>query len=163
VPEPERPAGLLEVGRIGRAHGVHGELYVDLTTDRDDRLAPGARLWARGGWLTVAASRAQPQPGRFLATFDGVADRTAAERLTNATVHAEPVDDPDALWVHELIGSSVVELDGTARGRCVAVVDNPAADLLELESGALVPVVFIVSAAAGVVTIDPPVGLFDTD
>jgi 16S rRNA processing protein RimM len=41
------------------------------------------------------------------------------------------------------------------------VLDNPAADLLELDSGALVPVTFVVSAAEGVVTIDPPEGLFD--
>ena len=88
-------------------------------------------------------------------------DRTAAERLTGAPVLAEPLDDPDALWVHDLIGSLVVETDGTERGRCVAVVANPADDLLELEDGALVPVTFVVSCADGVTTIDPPAGLFD--
>ena len=57
----------------------------------------------------------------------------------------------------------MVEADGTRRGRCVAVVDNPASDLLELESGALVPVTFVISVADGVVTIEPPDGLFDLD
>jgi 16S rRNA processing protein RimM len=74
---------------------------------------------------------------------------------------AEPIEDPNALWVHQLIGAEVIEATGTARGRCVAVIDNPAADLLELESGALVPAAFVVSVAEGVVTIDPPEGLFE--
>ena len=71
------------------------------------------------------------------------------------------IEDDDALWVHELIGARVVEAAGTDRGVCVAVIDNPAHDLLELASGALVPVPFVVSFADGVITIDPPDGLFD--
>ena len=93
--------------------------------------------------------------------FAEVADRTAAERLANLPLYAEPIDDPDALWVHELIGARVVEVDGTERGRCVSVVANPAADLLELDSGALVPSVFVVSNVDGVITVDVPDGLFD--
>ena len=67
------------------------------------------------------------------------------------------------MWVHELIGAEVVEVDGTARGRCVAVIDNPAADLLELASGALVPVVFVIEHGDGRILIDPPPGLFELD
>jgi 16S rRNA processing protein RimM len=81
--------------------------------------------------------------------------------MTGAELLAEPVDDPDALWVHDLIGCRVVEVDGTERGRCVAVVANPASDLLELDSTALVPVTFVVSCVDGVITIDPPAGLFE--
>ena len=55
----------------------------------------------------------------------------------------------------------VVEVDGTPRGVCVAVVENPAADLLELDSGALVPVVFVVEHDADRIVIDPPAGLFE--
>lgn len=154
------PAGRLIVGRIGRPHGVRGEVYVDLLTDREDRLAVGARLWARDQELVVAAAR--PSNHRWLVTFEGF-DRTVAERFTLADLSAEPVDDPDALWVHDLIGSRVVEADGTERGSCVSVVANPAADLLELDSGHLVPVTFVVSCTGGVTTIDPPPGLFDTE
>ena len=81
--------------------------------------------------------------------------------MARRVLFAEPIDDPDVLWVHQLIGTDVVETDGTGRGRCVAVVDNPASDLLELDSGALVPMTFVTSVDAGVVTIDPPEGLFD--
>lgn len=155
----DRPAGLLDVGRISRAHGVRGEVYVDLVTDLTDRLAPGSRLWCRECWLTVA--RARRLGDRWLVAFEDIADRTAAERLRGAALAAEPVDDADAWWVHDLIGSRVVEVDGTPRGRCVAVVSNPAADLLELDSGALVPSNFIVSSADGVIVVDVPEGLFD--
>jgi 16S rRNA processing protein RimM len=159
MPTAERPAGLLEVGVIRRAHGVRGDAYVDLLTDREDRLAVGSRLWAKGEWRTVAASRRLPQ--RWLVRFEGFADRTAIEALTNEPLYAEPVEDDDALWVHDLIGSTVVEVDGTERGACVGVIDNPAHDLLELESGALVPVIFVTQFENGVITIDPPAGLFD--
>ena len=153
---------LREVGRIGRAHGVQGELYVTLITDRVERVAPGARLLAGSQWLTVAEARLQPQ--RWLVRFVGVDDRTAAEKLTNSVLQAEPIDvddDDDALWVHQLIGSRVVDQHGVDRGTCVAVIDNPAHDILELDSGALVPVIFVVSCVDGVATIDPPEGLFD--
>lgn len=97
----------------------------------------------------------------WIVEFDGVTDRTAAEALTGRDMFAEPIDDPDAVWVRDLIGSIVVERDGTERGRCVAVIANPAHDLLELDSGALVPAVFVVESVGGVTTIDPPDGLFD--
>ena len=74
---------------------------------------------------------------------------------------AEAVDDDTELWVHELIGTTVVDVAGIERGRCVAVIANPAADLLELEGGALVPVVFVVERTAERVVVDPPAGLFE--
>ncbi len=153
---------LREVGRIGRAHGVHGELYVSLITDRVERLAPGARLRAGSQWLTVEESRQQQQ--RWLVRFDGVADRTAAEKLTSSILFAEPLDadgDDDALWVHDLIGARVVDQQGVERGTCVAVIDNPAHDILELDNGILIPVIFVVSCAGGTAIVDPPEGLFD--
>ncbi len=161
VPPGNVPPGLLEVGRIGRAHGVRGEVYVVLSTDRADRLAPGSVLQTAGKPLTVVS--AKPANDRWLVWFEGVTDRNAAERLTGTALMAVPVDDPDALWVHDLIGASVVETDGTSRGTCTAVISNPAHDILELESGALVPVIFVVSNIGGVITIDPPDGLFDLD
>jgi len=154
-----RPDGLLEIGHIRKAHGLRGEVSVELGTDRLERVRPGARWFVRNDWLTVRSAR--PNQARWLVTLDGVVDRTAAERLANVPILAEPIDDPDALWVHELIGADVVEADGTRRGRCVAVVANPADHLLELDGGALVPVVFVTAVEGGVITIDPPAGLFE--
>ena len=156
-----RPAGLLEIGQIRRAHGVRGDVLVELASDRSERVAPGARWFAADGWLTVVSARRHQD--RWLVTLAELGDRSAAQQFTNTAVFAEPIDDPEELWVHELIGSEVVELSGRSRGTCVAVIANPAADLLELDSGALVPVVFVTERRDGTIVIDPPVGLFDDD
>lgn len=150
---------LLEVGRIGRAHGLRGELLVSLTTNVEDRLVPGAAFRAGDRVLVVEAAR--PHQGKWIVQFEGVPDRTSAEALSHQPILGERVEDPDALWIHELIGSAVVGVDGVAHGRVVAVIDNPASDLLELESGALVPLTFVVGSTGGVITVDPPRGLLD--
>jgi 16S rRNA processing protein RimM len=155
----ERPPGLLEVGRIGRAHGIKGDVFVDLITDRTERVAVGSRLFGAGRWLTITAC--SPSGPRWRVHLEGVDDRNAAEALAGTVLSAEPITDPDALWIHELIGAEVVEVDGTRRGRCVAVVANPAADLLELDTGALVPLTFVVTRAEGEITVDVPAGLFE--
>jgi len=150
---------LLEVGRIAKAHGLTGEVVVVLTTDRLERLEPGSVLHTDRGDLMVQSSR--PHQGRHLVVFEGIADRTAAEALAGLVLRAEPLADPDALWVHELVGLPVVETNGAERGTVVAVIANPAHDLIELDSGALVPMPFVVDVADGRVTIEPPDGLFD--
>lgn len=158
-----QPDGLLEVGHFGRAHGVRGDVFFVLTTDRAERAAIGSKLWVRDRWMTVTAS--SNASGKWRVHLEGVDDRTAAEALAGTKVYAEPLEDDDALWVHHLIGATVIEVNGIDRGRCVSVVANPAADLLELESGALVPVTFVmsvdVSGGVPLVTIDPPDGLFE--
>jgi 16S rRNA processing protein RimM len=157
------PEGLLEVGRIGRPHGIRGDVFLDLITDHAERAQVGSRLWARDRWLTI--SQSSPSNKRWRVHFDGVDDRTAAEALTGTVLYAEPIDDPDTLWVHQLIGANVIEVNGIDRGHCVAVIDNPASDLIELDSGALVPVVFVtdvdIAHDGTLVTIEPPDGLFD--
>ena len=156
---------MLEVGRLGRAHGVRGEIYVDLLTDRTERLAVGARLKAGDIWLTVQAAR--PAGGRWLVRFEEIPDRTVAEARSGMRLSAEalPESDHEGLYVHELVGASVVGIDGTAYGRCVSVLANPAHDILELDGGALVPVVFIESVDglgdSRRIVINPPEGLFD--
>lgn len=152
--------GLLEVGRITKAHGLRGEVIVWLSTDRTERVAVGSELHTDHGVLRVAASR--PHQDRWVVTFEGTSDRESAEALRGLVLSAEPLHDPDALWVHELIGCVVRTPDGVERGTVEAVLDNPAADLLVLDNGALVPVVFVVgSPADGVVTVDTPDGLFE--
>jgi 16S rRNA processing protein RimM len=151
----------LEVGRVVKAHGLRGEVVVGLVSDYPDvRLAPGSHLWADEREVVVAAAR--PHQGRWLVQFEGVLDRTAAEALAGRPLVAEALDDPEAIWVHELIGSMVVE-EGTGieRGRVVSVLANPAHELLELDSGALVPIVFVQSCEDGVTVVAVPEGLFE--
>jgi 16S rRNA processing protein RimM len=153
--------GRLEVGRITKAHGLRGEVVVHLLSDYPEvRLTPGSEL--RAGDTAVVVQAARPHQDRWLVRFEGIADRTSAERLAGLTLTGEALDDPDALWVHELVGSRVVEEgSGTDRGRVVAVVANPAHDLLELDTGVLVPIVFVRSLRDGVALVDVPEGIFE--
>ena len=155
----------LEVGRIVRAHGLRGEVVVELVTNRLERIAPGASLVTAGGRsLLVLVSRRSPATGgrqRWLVSFDGVAGREGAEALRGAVLTAPPIADPEALWVHELVGSTVRDLSGSPLGTVVAVEANPASDLLVLDRGALVPLHFVVGHRPGEVTVDPPAGLFE--
>ena len=158
--EPVVPADRLEIGHIRRPHGLRGDVHVQLTTDVTSRLDVGAHVFMGDRRLTVTACR-EAGAGKFIVHFAEIGDRTEAERHTNAALTADPIDDPDAIWVHELIGARVVDQHGVDHGPCVAVVANPASDLIELESGFLVPSVFATSLADGVVQVDVPDGLFD--
>jgi 16S rRNA processing protein RimM len=152
-------AELLEIGRIARAFGLRGEVLVVLTTDRTERLEPGSVLETEQGRLTVETAVAHQR--RWRVRFREVGSRDEADALRGAVLRAAPIEDDDAWFVHDLIGADVVLADGTSAGMCVAVVENPAYDLLELESGALVPMPFVTDVADGRVTIDPPDGLLD--
>jgi 16S rRNA processing protein RimM len=144
---------------VVKSHGLRGEVVVDLVTNRTERLAPGTTLYTDDHELLIEASR--PHQHRWIVRFEGVGSREAADELRGAVLRAEPVEDPDALWVHELIGSEVVEVDGTPRGRVTEVQANPASDLLVLDDGHLVPLHFVVDHRPGRVTVDVPAGLFD--
>lgn len=133
-------------------------MTVALISDRTERLDPGSELTGTGGPFRVVTSR--PHGTTWLVRFEGVDDRTAAEALRGIVLHAESDDELDGLWVHHLVGRDVVEVDGTPRGRIEAVQANPAHDLLVLDDGTLVPVVFVVSSADHVV-VDVPEGLFE--
>jgi 16S rRNA processing protein RimM len=155
------PDGFLEIGHVRRAHGLRGEVFVQLTSNLDERLDPGSSLVTAGGETLLVESSRTASNGRRVVKFDRLADRTAAERYANVALYGAPIERDDALWAHELVGCEVLETDGTARGRCVSLVANPAADLLELQDGTLVPSNFIVSIDDGVVVVEVPDGLFD--
>jgi 16S rRNA processing protein RimM len=170
------------VGRIGRPHGIRGEVVIGVRTDEPDlRFAVGATLDAAeradenagGAQLTVAAARWHS--GQLLVAFAGVTDRTAAAELTGRwlTVDASQlpeIGDPDEFRDHELIGLSVRTCAGDPVG-VVADVLHYGQDLLVVrrtdgqEGESLVPfvkaIVPEVDVQGGVVVIDPPPGLLD--
>jgi 16S rRNA processing protein RimM len=154
---------LLEVGRVVKPHGLRGEVVVELVTNRDERVAPGSVLHTDGGDLEVVGSRpfTATGAGRWIVTFRGVPDRAGAESLRGVVLSAPPLEDADALWVHDLIGATVVHVGGELLGTVTAVEANPASDLLVLSTGALVPLRFVTDRAAGQVTVDLPAGLLD--
>ncbi|HEX4819872.1 MAG TPA: ribosome maturation factor RimM [Acidimicrobiales bacterium] len=150
---------MLEVGRVTKAHGVRGEVVVALLTDRLERVAPGSVLFAEGRPLRITASR--PHQKHHIVSFDGVESREAAEALHGVVLSAEPLEDDDELWVHDLIGSAVMNPTGDRLGVVESVQANPASDLLVLDTGALIPVVFVLSHDSGAVLVDLPEGLLD--
>ncbi len=153
---------MLEIGRITRPHGVRGEVSVLLTSNRTERLDKGSVLSTPEGPLTVKSARRHK--GGWLVIFEEINDRDRAEAVRGLVLSAEPIEDPEELWVHELVGSVVVDQDGIDRGRVTQLVENPASDLLELDSGALVPVQFVTDVVAGErIRVDVPDGLFDLD
>ncbi|WP_406052866.1 ribosome maturation factor RimM [Kribbella sp. NBC_00889] len=143
---------LVTVGRLGRAHGIKGEVGVDVRTDEPDlRFADGATLVTDSKVprkLTVEASRWHS--GRLLVKFAGVADRTGAEQLRNLFVQAEVdedarPEDPEEYYDRELVGLAVRTSDGAEAGDVIDVVHLPSQDLLEIRRPAgnavLVPLV----------------------
>ncbi|PSL01193.1 16S rRNA processing protein RimM [Haloactinopolyspora alba] len=167
---------IVTVGRIGRAHGVRGEVAVEVRTDDpDERFAEGAVLTTEppgAGPLTVRHARWHG--GRLLVRFDATSGRDAAEALRGTMLQAEIADDarpddPDEFYDHQLVGLWVVTTDGAEVGTVGEVVHTPAQELLAVrrEAGGEVLVPFVaeivpeVDLSAGRVVVDPPAGLLD--
>ena len=123
-------------------------------------MAPGSALQTSAhGALAVEASR--PHQQSWIVSFAGVHTRNDAEALHGTVLLAPPIEDEGTVWVHELIGARVATVDGEDLGTVASVEDNPAADLLVLESGVLIPMTFVVDTNDGTVTVDLPEGLLD--
>jgi 16S rRNA processing protein RimM len=149
----------LEIGRIGKAHGLRGEVVVDAISNRDERFLPGSALYLSGVSTAIATSRRHQN--RWLVRFEGIEDRNAAEALRGIVVTGDALESlpENEVWVHDLIGSSVSDRAGTDLGTVVAVEANPAHDILVTEEGVLIPIVFVVERNAGRIVVDLPEGL----
>jgi 16S rRNA processing protein RimM len=170
----------LVVGRVGRPHGLRGEVTVEVRTDDpDQRFVAGsvlATVPAERGPLTVAGSRWQS--GTLLVRFAGYEDRNAAEELRDTLLAIDsdelpPLEDPADFYDHDLIGLQVVTAAGEPVG-AVSDVMHHGQDLLVIRgtgprSSAEILVPFVaeivpeVDVAAGRLVIDPPPGLLDPD
>ncbi|WP_330298802.1 ribosome maturation factor RimM [Streptomyces sp. NBC_00503] len=166
----------LVVARIGRAHGIKGEVTVEVRTDEPElRLGPGAVLQtepASAGPLTVETGRVHS--GRLMLRFAGVKDRTGAEALRNILLIAEvdPSELPeeeDEYYDHQLMDLDVVLEDGTAVGRITEISHLPSQDLFIVErpDGTEVMIPFVEEIVAEIdleeqrCVITPPPGLID--
>ncbi|MGC8511527.1 MAG: ribosome maturation factor RimM [Acidimicrobiales bacterium] len=155
---------LLEVGRVLKPHGLKGNAVVELFSNRSERLEAGAVLICRGRRMEVRSSSllpGRPAGSRWLVCFVGVDDVQTVESMRGATLLAQPLQLEDALWVHELVGSALYDVDGDVVGEIAAVQANPASDLLVLGDGRLVPLTFVSKVSDGKFVVDPPAGLLD--
>jgi len=164
---------LLIVGRIGRVHGVRGEVTVEVRTDSpEERFQVGTSIAtdpSKFGPLTITGQRWHN--GILLLTFDGVSDRGAAEKIKNVLLMAD-VDiaesDADEFHVQLLIGSTIELIDGTVLGTIDDVLTTKGQNLLSfMRSGKQVLIPFVkaivptVDIAGRKVVITPPEGLLD--
>jgi len=159
----------LNVGRIGKAHGILGEATIEVRTDEaEDRFAIGAVLETEShGNLTVASARVHN--GILLLSFDGIEDRNAIEGLRNELLYADgdidaPGLDEDDYHVLQLIGCKAYLVDGDEFGEVTEVLNLPGQDVLVIKSESaetLIPfvrqLVPIVDIKARRMTVIPPV------
>ncbi|MFC5201508.1 ribosome maturation factor RimM [Streptomyces kaempferi] len=166
----------LVVARVGRAHGIKGEVTVEVRTDEPEiRLAPGAVLAtdpASTGPLTIETGRVHS--GRLLLRFEGVRDRNAAEALRNTLLIADVDPDeepeaPDEYYDHQLMDLDVVTKEGDEVGRITEISHLPSQDLFVVErpDGTEVMIPFVEEIVIEIdldeqrAVIDPPPGLID--
>jgi 16S rRNA processing protein RimM len=161
------------IGRIGRAHGIRGELNVDIRTDEPERrFAPGSSVVCGSRTLTVASAR--HHGGRLVVAFKEVPDRTAAEKLHGTVLEAvvdpdDTPDDPDEFYDHQLVGLEVrSDAGGAVVGTVTGLVHLPYQDTLTVAvDGREVFVPFVtelvpvVDVAGGFVTVKDVEGLLD--
>jgi 16S rRNA processing protein RimM len=161
VSASERPT--LEVGRIIKAQGLKGQVLVDFWTDRvKERIAPGTELTTERGVLIVKAGAKHQQ--RYIVSFEGTTTREQAETLRGLVLSAPGLDDDDAIWIDELFNAEVYDQEGIMRGKVLEVEENPASDILVLDTGLLVPLTFVVQVEPNTrIDVDVPKGLFDVE
>ncbi|MCT7659266.1 ribosome maturation factor RimM [Mycobacterium deserti] len=169
----------LVVGRVVKAHGIAGELVVDVRTDDPDgRFAPGTVLRGRarnGPERRYTVESARAHSGRLLVRLDGVTDRAEAEAMRGTlfvvdSADLPPIDDPDEYYDHQLEGLQVRTTEGVQVGTVAEVLHTAAGELLSVraaEREILVPfvsaIVTSVSLAEQTIEIDPPEGLLELD
>jgi 16S rRNA processing protein RimM len=170
----------LTVGRVVKAHGVTGELVVEVRTDDPElRFAPGAILRAKGSDRrehNYSVETARPHGSRLLVRLAGVADRNAADALRGSvfvidSADLPPIDEDDTYYDHQLEGLRVRTTDGAEIGVVAEVLHTGAGELLAVKRDEgdelLVPfvgaIVTTVSLEDGVVEIDPPEGLLELE
>lgn len=163
---------VVAVGRIGKAHGVRGDVFVEPWTDApEERFADGAVLTGPTGALTVESTRLHS--GKLIVHFLGLDDRNAVEAVRGQVLWVcaatrPPIDDPDEFYDTDLIGLAVRTVAGAELGPVTDVLHSPAGSLLAIDvDGREVLLPFklefvpTVDLAAGVAVVDPPDGLLE--
>jgi len=143
------------VGRVGRPHGLDGGFFVERPSDDPRWFAVGSTLLVGETEAKVIAAR-RGSGGRPVVLLDRRVPRGA---LLEVPLAALPPTAADEYYTFELIGLEVVEEEGATLGRVSAVVPGVANDSLELDTGALLPLVAAcvrdIDLAAGRILVSP--------
>jgi len=134
--QPDTTSDLVEVGRVGRPHGIDGAFVVERGSDDDARYAVGSTLFVDGSPAEIVLFR-RVGGGRRAIRLDRKVDRGQVLAVPRTAL---PPPEPDAYYVFQLVGLAI-DLDGRIVGRVREVLPGTANDNLELEDGRLVPLV----------------------
>ena len=124
------PSRAVDVGRIGPAHGIKGELRVESLSDFPDRFRRGARLWLDGRPLLIESSRLQGQT--VLLKLEGIDDRNTAETLRGKilqTPELHTIYTAGTYFQHDIVGLETVTESGEVLGRVISVLETGANDV----------------------------------
>lgn len=128
---------LVSVGRVGKPHGLHGAFFVEGPSGREEVFAVGSVLVASGEPAKVVSSR-RGSGGRPVIRLDRPVERGTELAVARSSL---PALEDDEFWVSELVGLTVEVEDGRVLGQVRDVLEYPANDVLELDSGASLPLV----------------------
>jgi 16S rRNA processing protein RimM len=163
------------VAKIGAAHGLRGEVRLQVFTEDPDAVIDYGELESEDGTRKFRVSSLRPAKGHFVAKFEGVNDRNASETLTNIQLFVPrgklpKIEEAETFYYSDLIGLAVEDKSGKSFGVVTAVRNYGAGDMLEVSekpnvSGTFVPFIeqFVpeVDLKNKRVVIDPPAGLFE--
>jgi 16S rRNA processing protein RimM len=131
------PSELVPVGRVGRPHGLDGSFFVEGPSERPETFAVGRTLYVGGEPAEVVSSK-RGAGGRPVIRLDRPPSRGAPLAVPRSSL---PPLGPDEYYAFQLVGVVVEEEGGRVLGRVTEVVDYPANDVLELDSGLSLPLV----------------------
>lgn len=163
------------VAKIGAAHGLRGEVRLQVFTEDPDAIRSFGELESEDGTKKFRVASLRPAKGHFVAKFEGVNDRNASELLTNIELFVSrdklpKIEDDGEFYHADLIGLRVEDKAGKNYGVVIAVRNYGASDLIEVgeptkKSGTLIPFIdqFVpeVDVENGRVIIEPAPGLFE--
>lgn len=148
------------IGKVGRAHGIKGDVFIDVRTDEP------ARRFVRGGTVLLGEGRKPVEladvkwnRGKLIASFVGYPDRTAVETVTGELLRARVPEDerpsePDEFFDRQLVGLTVLSADGAAVGTVREVLHLPAQDVLQVDADGEERLIPFVSALVPVVDLE---------
>ena len=124
------------VGRVGKPHGIGGAFVVEHASDDAARFAVGAELVA--GDAVVRVEESKRSGGRLVVKLDRPVERGTDLRVPSSSL---PPPEPDSFYVFQLVGLDVVEEGGRGLGKVKDVANYAGNDVIELDSGTLLPLV----------------------
>jgi len=150
----------LEIGFVIKSHGLRGEVLVKLTTNLiEQRSSPGEVYLINNKEFVLESSKLHS--GKWLFKFVGIKTREQAQALAKSALMALPIEVVGKVMTNQLIGKTLKDQTGQARGEITAILENPASDLLELDDGRLVPMQFFVKVVDDEVLVEVPDGIFE--